>query len=104
MEKKTYAENIKNAELMSSGLKNNAERAEKRGLGRDFLTKLKADLQKVVELNNEQEKLKADLKRKTAELDAQMKLLNSEVADARKIVKVEFQQEQWKEFGIEAKK
>ncbi len=104
MPKNSYAEEIKQAEVMSAGLQNNATQVAKRGLDAEFISKLKADLQKAIELNNEQEKLKADLKQKTADLDAKMTGLNAQIAEARKIVKIEFPQTQWKEFGIEAKK
>jgi len=104
MPRKTYAEKIKDAEVMSAGLLNNAAHAEKRGMDAEFTGKLKSDLQKAITLNNEQEKLKADLKQKTAALDATMKALDKQVTEARKLVKIEFPQAQWKEFGIEAKR
>jgi hypothetical protein len=101
---KTYAEKIKDAEVMSSGLQNNAERLAKRGLDEAFTKNLSSDLQSAIALNNEQEKLKADLKQKTAELDAKLTALNAQVSEARKIVKIEFPKEQWKEFGIADKR
>ncbi len=104
MSKNSYAEDIKNAEVLSSGLQNNAEKAAKRGLDTAFTTSLTADTKSAITLNNEQEQLKAALKLKTAELDAKMAALNAQVSQARKIVKIEFPKEQWKEFGIEAKR
>jgi len=104
MIKKTYAESIKDAEVMSAALGNNATRVAKRGLTTEFITLLKTHIQKAIMLNNEQEKLKADLKQKTAELDAMMSSMNAEVAEARKIVKIEFPQTQWLEFGVDAKR
>ncbi len=103
MAKKSYAENINTAEMMQSGLRNNSERAAKRGLDKEFMEKLSLNLKSTVALNIEQERLKAELKLKTAALDTQLKALNKQVSEARKIVKIEFQKEQWKEFGIEAK-
>ncbi len=104
MSRKTYAESINAAEVMSAGLKNNAERVAKRGLDTAFTTDLNAGLQNAIKLNSEQEKLKADLKQKTAELDAQMSALSAKLSEARSTVKIEFPKEQWKEFGIEAKR
>jgi hypothetical protein len=99
---KSYAENIKSAEVMLSGLTNNAAHVSRRGLDETFTAKLKDDLQKAIALNNGQEKLKADLKRKTDELMATMNTLNAAVAEARKIVKIDFPKSQWTEFGIDA--
>ena len=47
-----------------------------------------------------QEKLKADLKSKTAELEAKMKEIDVKMSEAKKIVKMDIPQSQWKEFGI----
>ena len=47
-----------------------------------------------------QEKLKADLKSKTAELEAKMKEIDAKMSEAKKIVKMDIPQSQWKEFGI----
>jgi hypothetical protein len=102
MAKKTYAENIKDAEIMSAGLSNHAEQVSKRGLDETFITEMNADLRDAIMLNNEQEKLKADLKLKTEALAAKMAALNASVAEARKIVKIDFPKAQWKEFGIDA--
>ncbi len=104
MPRKTYAESIKDAEVMSAGLKNNAERVAKRGLDKTFTTSFDTGLGNAIKLNNEQEQLKAALMQKTAELDAQMAALSAQLSEARSIVKIEFPKEQWKEFGIEAKR
>ncbi len=96
----------KSADVSESlaGLQNNATQVAKRGLDAAYLEKLQADLAKAIAENNEQEKLKADLKQKTAMLESTLKQLNAEVAEARKIVKIDFPQPQWREFGIEAKR
>jgi len=104
MPKKTYAEQISQAEVMTAGLKNNADRVARRGLDAAFVTKLEADRQAATARNNEQEKLKADLKAKTAQLDATLAELDKGLAEARKIVKLDFPQGQWREFGIEDKR
>lgn len=104
MPKKTYAEQISQAQVMTAGLKNNAAQVARRGLDEAFVNKLEADRLAAVALNNEQEKLKADLKAKTAQLDATLTELDKGLAEARKIVKLDFPQGQWREFGIEDKR
>jgi hypothetical protein len=101
---RSYAEDVKKAELMSAGIENNKDQAARRGMDDAFATSLKTNRQMAIALNNEQEKLKADLKRKTEELRMLMSTLNAAVAEARKIVKVEFPKEQWVEFGIDARR
>ena len=104
MSQKSYAEKVKDAEVMSAGLQDNLQRAESCGLDTVFITDLRNNLQEVININNKQEKLKADLKQQTASLVAKMGELDKKVAKARKIVKAEFAQEQWRAFGIEAKR
>ncbi len=55
-------------------------------------------------LNDEQEKLKADLKSKTDALNAKMEELTQKYSEAKKVVKLEFPQTQWMEFGISDKR
>jgi flagellar capping protein FliD len=55
-------------------------------------------------LNDEQEKLKADLKSKTDALNTKMEELTKKYSEAKKVVKLEFPQTQWMEFGISDKR
>ncbi|MDP4271449.1 MAG: hypothetical protein Q8909_15220 [Bacteroidota bacterium] len=100
MSKPGFAERISSAEVMSSGLEGNAERVVRRGLDDSFRTKLVADRQAAIVLNNEQERLKALLKAKTEELDSKMEEVDKAMAEAKKVVKLEFAKTQWAEFGI----
>lgn len=104
MPKKSYAERISAAQVMSAGLSANLERMGRRGIDEDFLNTLVEGTNASIVLNNEQEKLKADLKKKTEELDQQLSVVNKQLSEARKVVKLEFPQSAWKEFGIDAKK
>ncbi|MDR0364119.1 MAG: hypothetical protein LBH92_03770 [Bacteroidales bacterium] len=97
---KSHAQKISQAEIMISGLKNNQQQIEKRGVSQEFIDKMAADIIAAVRLNNEQEALKAQLKVKTTELTAKMEILDKAYAEAKKIVKLDFPQAQWKEFGI----
>ena len=99
-----YSEQITKAQVMLAGLKGNTEQVARRGLDLAFQNKLGADCDLAVSLNNEQEKLKSDLEAKTDELEAKLKELGKQVSDAQKIVKMDFDQSRWKEFGIDAKR
>ena len=99
-----YSEQISKAQVMLAGLKGNTEQVARRGLDLAFLNKLGADCDLAVSLNNEQEKLKSDLEAKTDELEAKLRELGKQVSDAQKIVKMDFDQSRWKEFGIDAKR
>ena len=56
------------------------------------------------ELDTKQEKFKAELKRCTAELSAQTKMLDETMQDTKKRVKLTIPQAGWQEFSISDKK
>ena len=103
MSKTSYAEQISKAQVMLAGLRGNAVQVARRGLNEAFLDKLEADRTLAATMNDEQEKLKADLTTKTAELEAKLAELVDMVSESQKVVKMDFEQTRWREFGIEAK-
>ena len=103
--KKSFAESINNAQVMYAGMLNNEAEVAKRGWSVDKTRQeLGGTREAAIALNDEQEKLKAQLKMKTAELDAKMAQLDTLMNEARKVVKLGFPQAQWKEFGITDKR
>ena len=97
MSKMSFAETINSIQVMTIGMQNNATEASTRGWQDTKSTQLAALRTEAIKLNDEQERLKADLKTKTAELNEQMK-------EAKKVVKLGFPQSQWKEFGVADKR
>ena len=55
-------------------------------------------------LNSEQEKMKAQLKQKTEELDDSLKKLSDIYSEMKKRVKIDVPKLLWKEYGINDKK
>jgi len=104
MPTKTYSKEITDAQVMSAGIKTNAEVLAKRGINAEFTSGLDNTINTCVKLNNEQEELKARLKTKTEELNKQMAELQKKTGEARKIVKLDIPQTAWKEFGIADKR
>jgi len=104
MSKPTYADRIASAQVMVAGLRNNAEQVARRGLNIQFIDSIDANKSDASTLNDQQEKLKADEKSKTAELLAKLEELDARMAEAKKIVKLEFPQSRWREFGIADKR
>lgn len=104
MSKPTYADRISKAQVMVAGLRANAALVNRRGLDEMFINRLDGDRLSAGTLNDQQEKLKGDLNLKTVELDAKMGEMDKEFAEAKKIVKMDFPQEQWKQFGIDDKR
>jgi uncharacterized protein (UPF0254 family) len=100
MPKTSYAEKISDAEVMVSGLTKNLARLSRRGVDEPFIQSIATLKQEVVGLNNEQESLKAQLKKKTEELDKKLAEMMAKMIEARKLVKLEIDFALWKECGI----
>ena len=103
MARKTFVEIISGAKLLIEGLKGRKSNLPI-GVSETQLTEAEGLHKKAEELNRQQEKLKADLKVKTVELDAVMKDLDSKISTIRKYTKLGTQKEEWREFGIEDKR
>ena len=101
---KTYAETTNDTKTMLSGLKNNLDTVARRGIDKDFISRMESSLEIVKQLDNEQEQLKAMLKTKTTELDAELVKIKAMLSEAKKVVKMSIDQAGWREFGIEDKK
>ncbi len=101
---KSFAERINDAQVMFTGMKANQEEAGERGWTEEKNSQLAVTRKEAVRLNDEQEKLKADLKTKTAQLNEKMAKLNAEMKEAKKVVKLGFPQSRWKEFGVTDKR
>ena len=101
---KAYAEQISDAQVMKAGLTANLNELQQRGITPQFIDTLDKHITNSIAQNNVQEKLKADLKAATAALENMLKELNTTMSEATKVVKLQIPQEQWKEFGIKAKR
>ena len=94
MARKTFVEIISGAKLLIEGLKGRKFNLPT-GVSETQLTEAEGLHKKAEELNRQQEKLKADLKVKTAELDAIMKDLDGKISTIRKYTKLGTQKEEW---------
>lgn len=99
--KVSYAELIAKAQLMVAGLKNNAQEVQKRGIGSDFTSLLEKQCEEAIALNNEQERLKAELKAKTEEFVSKLNAIQEQMREANAVTKLAMPQARWREFGIE---
>ena len=102
--KKSYSKEITDAQVMLSGIKANIGILAKRKIDDEFTAGLTAIIEACIDINNEQEALKARLKEKTEALNKQIEQLQKKTSEARKIIKLDIPQASWKEFGIADKK
>lgn len=104
MAKTSFAETINSGKVMLTGLQANAEAVAVRGIDAAFITNLQNTITSCETLNGEQESLKAALRAKTAELDAQLVALKSMLSEAKKVVKLAVDKARWLEFGVSDKR
>ncbi len=91
---------IRELELIASGITNHVAETTPVGLTETQATEFRTYLTNLKVLENEQEKLKGDLKAKTEEMNTQAAAARKKLADARKRVKLSVPQAHWVEFGI----
>lgn len=99
---KSYSTQITDAKVMLDALKVNKGKITK--IDDDFITEMESIKAEAEKLNGEQEKLKADLRTKTDALSAKLKALDEKYSFAKKRIKVDIPQTNWKEYGIDASK
>jgi hypothetical protein len=99
----SYADRMDEITVMIDGCTAHQERLSKRGLTQELMTRFIEQHGKVRRINSDQEALKARLKEKSAELEAELAILFEIASEIRKVIKLEMPQESWKEFGIQAK-
>jgi hypothetical protein len=104
MGRKTQAQEITDTGVMVNGIKANQGVLAQRKIDDAFAKDLQADIDTCVELNKEQETLKAKLKGKTVAFDAAFAAMQKKAAEARKIIKLDMPQASWREFGINDKR
>lgn len=93
------------ATVLSSNIKLNAEKISRFGIELpSFTDEMDADLLQADVLNNEQERLKSELKSKTETLNALLLKLEKNYAFGKKVVKLAEPQSNWIAYGIADKK
>jgi hypothetical protein len=81
--KNSYAELISSSQIMIEALKKNEEKLSKRGIDETFINEMKEVFNGIQQLNEEQEKLKADLKSKTEALNKRIDDLWKKYSEAK---------------------
>lgn len=102
--KVSFATRINLTKLMVSGLTSKTAQMSKYGVDEELISSLSAMCNELETLNNEQERLKADLKTKTALINDKVKKIDEDYTRVKKLVKIGMPQTQWLEFGINDKK
>lgn len=90
--------------MLLNGLKGKIDSLRNKGLDEVFIDKLKTDNHLLATYNEELDKLKAELKSKTIQTNRKVMEIKNQVKEAKRIIKRDYLQQQWKEFGITDKR
>jgi flagellar capping protein FliD len=99
--KRSFAEVLNATDVMEAGIRKHLDKLTRRGIDEAFVENFKKLKESVRTQNNEQESLKAQLKKKTDLLYQEFDKLTERLSECRKLVKLDIDQELWKEFGIQ---
>ena len=102
MQKNSYAEKIKDSEVLLSGFKQNKENFIEKGYTSDkYLTDFEKLLNETIEFNNKQESSKANMVTNTVELNRMLDDLNNMRQHLKQIVRSHVPSHEWKSFGMQ---
>jgi len=97
---KVYSDQIERVQLLLAGLKKNLNLVQEKGLDEAFIKQMEADVLLAGSYNKKNEELKAELKISIHQANAKLEDLKKQVQLAKKIIKKDFLQENWCNFGI----
>lgn len=100
----SYANKISMARMLVAGFKNFWQRFAKSGIDEKYVKEIEDLTEKVLEFKQKQNRIRADLRATTVELQEALKTLGKKVSRGRGMVKVELEQSLWNAFGITSKK
>lgn len=103
MSTKPFAQRMMETRLMIDGLKEINENLPA-GIKPDTAANMEVRKSRIEQLNSEQESLKAEVRKKTEQLDQEIKELDKIYSDTKKRIKLDIDQNLWRKFGIEDKK
>ncbi len=103
MARMSFAKTVSDARVMAAGIESRRDALSSIALGAEDAAELKSLAESADGENNNQERLKAELKTCTAALEATLEEILSKMQVAKKKIKAVIPQEDWKTFGIEDK-
>jgi hypothetical protein len=100
MSKDSYAEKIKNANLMLAGIKSKKDILSNHGINDSYIEKFSKLTETWVTLNSVHEKAKADMMDLTRQLEESLDKLERELQFCKRVVRTDIPTTQWKEFDM----
>ena len=96
----TYAERLISAKNMIAGLSAHAGEVGKRGITQEVLDQMSGLYEKAAKLDDDRNALKARSQEATTQVEETMSDLENLCSNAKKIIRMDFAEETWPEFGF----
>ena len=98
---KVYAEQVKKAQFLATGLKSNYELVKSRcGITMDQIQTLEAAADEAARMNAEVEALREEVSQKAARANRKLEEVKSQMMSAKRQVKAKFDPSKWMELGV----
>ncbi|MBQ7941107.1 MAG: hypothetical protein IJ328_01700 [Muribaculaceae bacterium] len=101
---KVYTEKVAKAQSLAEGLKRNFDRVKGLGITDEQIQKLISTAEETAKMSEELDALREVVKVKASAANAKLTELTDCLRDAKQIVKTNFDQLSWIDFGIEDKR
>lgn len=101
---KTIDLQIEKSRVLIEGLSKNIETLRDKGIVSDELQAMTADLERLKVANNECDKIREELSQKVKNMNAILSGVKEAFAEKKRIIKVNYPQEQWIRYGVQDKR
>ena len=101
---KTIDLQIEKSGVLIEGLSKNIETLRDKGIVSDELQAMTADLERLKVANDECDKIREELSQKVKNMNAILSGVKEAFAEKKRIIKVNYPQEQWIRYGVQDKR
>ena len=101
---KTIDLQIEKSRVLIEGLSKNIETLRDKGIVSDELQAMTADLERLKVANDECDKIREELSQKVKNMNAILSGVKEAFAEKKRIIKMNYPQEQWIRYGVQDKR
>lgn len=101
---KTIDLQIEKSRVLIEGLSKNIETLRDKGIVSDELQAMTADLERLKVANDECDKIREELSQKVKDMNAILSGVKEAFAEKKRIIKMNYPQEQWIRYGVQDKR
>lgn len=101
---KTIQLQIDKSRTLIDGFRHHLAELTARGISEDDLRRMEKDLDELAKINEECDAIRADLSQKVKHMNGILADVKRSYVDKKKVIKVNFLQEEWMKYGVQDKR